>query len=168
MIEIIQEYWKSLLWTDGYRYTGVAITLWLLISSVVMGGILALFLAIGRVSSNKFIQFPIWLFTYIFRGTPLYVQLLVFYSGMYTLEIVKGTDFLNAFFRSGLNCTVLALTLNTCAYTTEIFAGLFVPYPMVRLKPRALTVSRRLNCIAALFCLPRYVLRCRLTAMKLF
>lgn len=42
------------------------------------GGILALFLAIGRVSSNKFIQFPIWLFTYIFRGTPLYVQLLVF------------------------------------------------------------------------------------------
>ena len=123
MIEIIQEYWKSLLWTDGYRFTGVAITLWLLISSVVMGGILALFLAIGRVSSNKFIQFPIWLFTYIFRGTPLYVQLLVFYSGMYTLEIVKGTDLLNAFFRSGLNCTVLALTLNTCAYTTEIFAG---------------------------------------------
>ncbi|STW80156.1 Histidine ABC transporter [Klebsiella michiganensis] len=66
MIDIIQEYWKSLLWTDGYRFTGVAITLWLLISSVVMGGILAVFLAIGRVSSNKFIQFPIWLFTYIF------------------------------------------------------------------------------------------------------
>ncbi|STV87481.1 Histidine ABC transporter [Klebsiella michiganensis] len=41
MIDIIQEYWKSLLWTDGYRFTGVAITLWLLISSVVMGGILA-------------------------------------------------------------------------------------------------------------------------------
>ena len=101
----------------------MAITLWLLISSVVMGGILAVFLAIGRVSSNKFIQFPIWLFTYIFRGTPLYVQLLVFYSGMYTLEVVKGTELLNAFFRSGLNCTVLALTLNTCAYTTEIFAG---------------------------------------------
>ena len=58
MIEIIQEYWKSLLWTDGYRFTGVAITLWLLISSVVMGGILAVFLAIGRVSNNKFIQFP--------------------------------------------------------------------------------------------------------------
>lgn len=38
MIEIIQEYWKSLLWTDGYRFTGVAITLWLLISSVVSGG----------------------------------------------------------------------------------------------------------------------------------
>ncbi len=123
MIEILHEYWKPLLWTDGYRFTGVAITLWLLILSVVIGGVMALFLAIGRVSSNKYIQFPIWLFTYIFRGTPLYVQLLVFYSGMYTLEIVKGTEFLNAFFRSGLDCTVLALTLNTCAYTTEIFAG---------------------------------------------
>lgn len=74
MIEIIQEYWKSLLWTDGYRFTGVAITLWLLISSVVVGGILAIFLAIGRVSNNKYIRFPIWLFTYIFRGTPLYVS----------------------------------------------------------------------------------------------
>ena len=80
-------------------------------------------MAVGRVSSNKFIRYPIWLYTYVFRGTPLYVQLLVFYSGMYSLEIVRGTDFLNAFFRSGLNCTILALTLNTCAYTTEIFAG---------------------------------------------
>lgn len=168
MIEIIQEYWKSLLWTDGYRFTGVAITLWLLISSVVMGGILALFLAIGRVSSNKFIQFPIWLFTYIFRGTPLYVQLLVFYSGMYTLEIVKGTDLLNAFFRSGLNCTVLALTLNTCAYTTEILPGRFVRCLMVRLKPHALTVFLHSRCIAALFCPPHCVLRCLRTAMRLF
>ncbi len=135
MIEILHEYWKPLLWTDGYRFTGVAITLWLLILSVVIGGVLALFLAIGRVSSNKYIQFPIWLFTYIFRGTPLYVQLLVFYSGMYTLEIVKGTEFLNAFFRSGLNCTVLALTLNTCAYTTEILPGQSVQCHMGKLKP---------------------------------
>ncbi|AVF33680.1 ABC transporter permease [Rahnella sikkimica] len=123
MIEILQQYGMSLLYSDGYRFTGLAITLWLLISSVVMGGLLAVPMAVGRVSSNKFIRYPIWLYTYIFRGTPLYVQLLVFYSGMYSLEIVRGTDFLNAFFRSGLNCTILALTLNTCAYTTEIFAG---------------------------------------------
>ncbi len=72
MIEFLHEYWTPLLWTDGYRFTGGASTLWLLILSVVIGGVLALFLAIGRVSSNKYIQFPIWLFTYIFRGTPLY------------------------------------------------------------------------------------------------
>jgi len=123
MIDILQQYGMSLLYSDGYRFTGLAVTLWLLISSVVMGGLLAVPMAVGRVSSNKYIRFPIWLYTYVFRGTPLYVQLLVFYSGMYSLEIVRGTDFLNAFFRSGLNCTILALTLNTCAYTTEIFAG---------------------------------------------
>lgn len=123
MIEILQQYGMSLLYSDGYRFTGLAVTLWLLISSVVIGGLLAVPMAVGRVSPNKFIRLPIWLYTYVFRGTPLYVQLLVFYSGMYSLEIVRGTDFLNAFFRSGLNCTILALTLNTCAYTTEIFAG---------------------------------------------
>ncbi|PIJ68610.1 amino acid ABC transporter permease [Erwinia sp. OLTSP20] len=123
MIEIIQEYWKALLWTDGYRFSGVAITLWLLVLSVVTGGCIAVLLAIARVSPYKALRLPVWLFTYVFRGTPLYVQLLVFYSGMYTLEIVKGNELLNAFFRSGLNCTLLALTLNTCAYTTEIFAG---------------------------------------------
>jgi histidine transport system permease protein len=123
MIDILQEYWKALLWTDGYRFSGVAITLWLLIISVALGGCLAILLAIARVSSIKAVRFPVWLFTYLFRGTPLYVQLLVFYSGMYTLDVVKGNDLLNTFFRSGLNCTLLALTLNTCAYTTEIFAG---------------------------------------------
>ena len=158
MIEILHEYWKPLLWTDGYRFTGVAITLWLLILSVVIGGVLALFLAIGRVSSNKYIQFPIWLFTYIFRGTPLYVQLLVFYSGMYTLEIVKGTEFLNAFFRSGLNCTVLALT--------RFLLGQSVRFRMGKLKPPEPMASRLLKCIAALFCLLRCVLRYRHTATK--
>lgn len=123
MIDIIHDYWQALLWSDGYRFSGVAITLWLLIISVVLGGCLAVLLSIARVSPITAVRFPVWLFTYIFRGTPLYVQLLIFYSGMYTLEIVKGNDLLNAFFRSGLNCTLLALTLNTCAYTTEIFAG---------------------------------------------
>ncbi|MEI2263694.1 ABC transporter permease [Erwinia sp. CGal63] len=123
MIDILQEYGKALLWSDGYRFSGVAITLWLLIISVALGGCLAVLLAIARVSSLKVVRLPVWLFTYVFRGTPLYVQLLVFYSGMYTLEVVKGSELLNAFFRSGLNCTLLALTLNTCAYTTEIFAG---------------------------------------------
>ena len=53
MNEIIHEYWKSLIWTDGFRFTGIAITLWLLIASVVMGGILAVFLSVARVSPKR-------------------------------------------------------------------------------------------------------------------
>ncbi|WP_226052730.1 ABC transporter permease [Dickeya chrysanthemi] len=123
MSEILQQYWQALLWSDGYRLTGLAMTLWLLIVSVTFGGLMAIPLAIARVSPRRRYRLPVWAFTYVFRGTPLYVQLLVFYSGVYSLEIVRGTDLLNAFFRSGLNCAVLALALNTCAYTTEIFAG---------------------------------------------
>lgn len=55
----------------------MAVTLWLLIISVALGGLLA----VARVSPRRWISLPVWLFTSIFRGTPLYVQLLVFYSG---------------------------------------------------------------------------------------
>jgi histidine transport system permease protein len=123
VIEILQEYGKSLLWSDGYRFTGVAVTLWLLVASIGIGFCLSIPLAMARVSAKKRYRWPVWLFSYVFRGTPLYVQLLVFYTGVYTLEFVRATDFLNWFFKSGYNCTLLALVLNTCAYTTEIFAG---------------------------------------------
>lgn len=123
MIDIIQQYGRAFLWSDGYQFTGIAVTLWLLVIAVVIGFFLSIPLAIARVSKRKALWLPVWTFSYIFRGTPLYVQLLVFYSGVYTLEFVRSTDFLNWFFRSGYNCTLFALVLNTCAYTTEIFAG---------------------------------------------
>ena len=102
---------------------GAGYTLQLSIGGMFFGLLLGFILALMRLSPIWPVRWLARFYISIFRGTPLYVQLLVFYSGMYTLEIVKGTEFLNAFFRSGLNCTVLALTLNTCAYTTEIFAG---------------------------------------------
>lgn len=123
MLEILQDYWKALLWSDGYHITGLAMTLWILILSVSLGGLFALVLAVGRNSKHFFIKWPIWLFTYVFRGTPLYVQLLIIYTGIYTLSFVNQHQSLNDFFQSGLNCTILAFALNTCAYTTEVFAG---------------------------------------------
>lgn len=123
MLDILQEYWKHLLYTDGFKLTGLAMTLWLLIFSAVGGWCLSIFLAVARASSNPYLSWPVWFFTYLFRGTPFYVQLLIIYSGLYSLSIVKETDFLKEFFRSGLNCVMLALLLNTAAYTTEIYAG---------------------------------------------
>ncbi len=123
MFDLFMEYGKQYLWTDGYHFTGVAVTLWLLVISVLIGFIASIPLAVMRVSEKKRYALPVWLFSYVFRGTPLYVQLLVFYTGVYTLEFVRSTEFLNWFFRSGYYCTLLALVLNTCAYTTEIFAG---------------------------------------------
>ena len=123
MIGILENYWQAYLWSDGPHFSGLAVTLWLLILSVVTGFLLAVPLAIARVSRNPLIRLPVWCYTYVFRGTPLYIQLLFFYTGVYSLHVVRSQDFLNAFFRDGFNCTVLAFALNTCAYMTEIFAG---------------------------------------------
>lgn len=123
MIELIQEYWRNYLYTDGYRFTGLAITLWLLVVSIGIGFCLSVPLAVARVSKKKWLAGAVWLYTYVFRGTPLYVQLLLCYTGLYSLQAVRGTPMLDAFFRDGMNCTLLAFTLNECAYATEIFAG---------------------------------------------
>ncbi|EMO7390882.1 histidine ABC transporter permease HisM, partial [Acinetobacter baumannii] len=61
--------------------------------------------------------------TYVFRGTPLYIQLLIIYSGIYSFDYIHEHQTLDAFFREGINCTILAFALNTGAYTTEIFTG---------------------------------------------
>ncbi|MDG0025927.1 ABC transporter permease [Trinickia sp. Y13] len=123
MIEIIHDYWRNYLFTDGYHITGLAITMWLLVVSIGIGFCLSIPLSVARVSRNKLVAGAVWLYTYIFRGTPLYVQLLLCYTGLYSLEVVRNHELLNAFFRDGMHCTLLAFTLNTCAYTTEIFAG---------------------------------------------
>ncbi|CAN7466797.1 ABC transporter permease [Trinickia sp. LjRoot230] len=123
MIEVIHEYWRNYLFTDGYRFTGLAITLWLLVVSIGIGFCLSIPLAVARVSQNRLLSGAVWLYTYIFRGTPLYVQLLLCYTGIYSLEVVRAHPLLNDFFRDGMHCTLLAFTLNTGAYTTEIFAG---------------------------------------------
>ncbi|WP_127557225.1 ABC transporter permease [Saccharospirillum alexandrii] len=123
MIDIIKEYGQAFLWTDGYQFTGIAVTLFLLVITLVFGFILSIPLAVGRLSKNRFIALPIWLFSYVFRGTPFFVQLLVIYTGIYTLGFVRESDFLDWFFSSGYRCALLALVLNTTAYTIEIFAG---------------------------------------------
>ena len=66
---------------------------------------------------------PIRLYTLVFRGTPLFVQLLIIYSGLASLSLIRDSSNLWWFFRDGMHCVILALALNTCAYTSEILAG---------------------------------------------
>jgi histidine transport system permease protein len=123
VIQIIEQFWRPFLYSDGFEMTGVAMTLWLLATSLAIGFCMALPLAIARNARNPIIRGPVWIYTFVFRGTPLYVQLIVFYTGIYSLHFVHEVAPLNDVFRSGLYCTILAFGLNTAAYTTEIFAG---------------------------------------------
>ena len=101
---------------------GLGVCLVLLLISVGTGFVVSVPLAVARVSSNRALWMPVWLFTYVFRGTPLLVQLFVVYYGFAQFEAVRES-FLWPLLREAWFCAWLAFALNTTAYTTEIFAG---------------------------------------------
>jgi histidine transport system permease protein len=123
MIDLVKQYWQQYLCGTPAHPTGLVITLWLLVASLGLGFILAVPLSVAKASRNWWLSVPVSVYAYVIRGTPLYVQLLLIYSGLYSLDAVRSTPFLSTFFRDAFNCTILAFTLNTAAYTTEIFAG---------------------------------------------
>ena len=107
--------------------SGLWLTAQLTVLSLVAGLILAIPLAVLRISPRRAVSGPVWVFTYFFRGTPMLVQLLLIYYGLGQFEWVQAQwQAENAFwliFREPYGCALVTFTLNTCAYTTEILAG---------------------------------------------
>ena len=101
---------------------GLDNTLLLLIISLPIGFVLSLIFALGRVSTNKFISKPIASYIFVIRGTPLLVQIYLIYFGLGSIEFIRES-FLWYLLREPFWCGVLALTINTVAYGSEIFRG---------------------------------------------
>jgi arginine/ornithine transport system permease protein len=101
---------------------GLRITLLLLVLSISTGFILSVPLAMARVSRHRWLSGPVWLYTYVIRGTPLLVQLYMLYFGLAQFVEVRES-FAWPMLKSAWFCAWLAFALNTTAYTTEIFAG---------------------------------------------
>jgi len=101
---------------------GLKVCLILLTISVGTGFVLSLPLAVARVSARPWLSRPVWLYTYVFRGTPLLVQLFIVYYGLAQFEWVRAS-MAWPLLREAWFCAWLAFSLNTTAYTTEIFAG---------------------------------------------
>jgi arginine/ornithine transport system permease protein len=101
---------------------GLQITLLLLALSLAGGFVLAVPLAMARVSRRRWLSAPVWFYTYVIRGTPLLVQLFMLYFGLAQFEWVRSSAAWTLL-RSPWFCAWAAFTLNTAAYTTEIFAG---------------------------------------------
>ena len=101
---------------------GLQVCLVLLVISVATGFVLSVPLAVARTSSRAWLSRPVWFFTYVFRGTPLLVQLFIVYYGFAQFEGLRNSV-LWPLLREAWFCAWLAFALNTTAYTTEIFAG---------------------------------------------
>ncbi len=101
---------------------GLQLTLELLFLSLACGLLLAVPLALMRVPKNRVASSLVWLYTYVFRGTPLLVQLFIIYYGLSQFDWVRDS-WAWEYLREAYACAILAFTLNTAAYTTEIIAG---------------------------------------------
>ena len=104
-------------------FKGAALTLELTGISVGLGLFLAIGLAFMRVSKNRWIRIPASCFNFYFRGTPLLVQIFLIYYGSGQFQVFLDQIGLWTFFREAYFCAILALMLNTAAYTAEILRG---------------------------------------------
>lgn len=110
----------------------VPLTLQLALHAIAMGAVLALMLALCRISGSPFLEWPTRAYVFAFRGTPLLVQLFLIYYGLGQFPAVRQSVFW-IYLREPYFCAVLALTLNTGAYASEIIRGglLSVPHGQV-------------------------------------
>ena len=100
------------------------ITLKLLSLSLLFGLFLGLFFAILRLNKNYIINRFAYCYSYIFRGTPLLVQIFIIYFGLGQIEYIRSS-ILWVILKEPYWCEIIAFTLNTGAYTSEILRSAF-------------------------------------------
>ena len=101
---------------------GFGVTLQLLVVSGVLGLILAILLLLMRLSGKFYLDWVAQVYIYIFRGTPILVQIFIIYYGLPQFEAIRDSVFWSIL-REPTGCAILALTLNTGAYVSEILRG---------------------------------------------
>lgn len=110
---------------DRFLY-GVWVTLNLTFLALLIGGLLAIPMAIARASRHAVLNPIIWGYTYVFRGTPLLVQTYLIYYGLGQFEVIRQSWLWEPVLSSAWWCALIAFTLNTAAYSTELLRGAIV------------------------------------------
>lgn len=124
--------------------SGLFVTLKLLALSLGFGLLAAVPLALMRVSGNRWVNLPAWLYTYVIRGTPMLVQLFLIYYGLAQFQVVRDSP-LWPLLSNATFCACLAFAINTSAYTAEIIAGSIRSTPHGEIEAaRAVGMSRAL------------------------
>jgi arginine/ornithine transport system permease protein len=101
---------------------GLLNTILLVSLSLFFGGILAVVLALVRTYRLPVLSEFVWLLTYVERGSPLLVQLYLIYYGLSQFVFVRES-ILWVILGNAWWCALIAFSLNTAAYTSEIIRG---------------------------------------------
>ncbi len=104
--------------------SAAVITLKLLSVSLIVGLFIGLAFAILRLNKNFVINKIAYGYSYVFRGTPLLVQIFIIYFGLGQVEYIRST-FLWVILKEPYWCAIIAFSLNTGAYTSEILRSAF-------------------------------------------
>lgn len=108
--------------------SGVPLTLQLAALSLAVGFGLAVTVAAATGSRVAPLRWVAGTYVELFRGTPLLVQIFFIYYGLGQVAFIRHS-FLWPFLREPYWCAVLALALNTSAYTAEIIRGAIAAVP---------------------------------------
>jgi len=126
---------------------GALLTIELTVISLAIGLVCAVPVGIGRLSRSPIIRWPIYAYMFVFRGTPLIAQLFLIYygSGQFVPQL-RAIGLWDGFFREPMFCALLALVLNTTAYTAEILRGAILGVPTGEIEAaKAFGMSRLLQ-----------------------
>jgi octopine/nopaline transport system permease protein len=142
---------------------GLPLTLQLAATSISVGFVIAVILAIALHDGPAMARLPIRAYVGLFRGTPLLVQIFLIYYGLGQFRPTLQAMGLWDFFREPYWCVILALTLNTAAYGAEILRGGLQSVPHGQIEaaracgmPRLLLYRRIILPIALRQALPAY------------
>ncbi|MGJ8525334.1 Histidine transport system permease protein HisM [Halomonadaceae bacterium LMG 33818] len=128
--------------TLNMYWHGFVTTVQLTFLALVTGIVIAVPLSILRGSRCRWIKWPVFGYTYLFRATPLLIQLYIAYYGFTFVPGVKNSIFSFFYYNPFYSCW-LAFALNTAAYTTEIFHGAIKATPRGEVEAaRAFGMSR--------------------------
>ena len=108
--------------------SGVWTTLWLTVTAMVLGVLLGIVLAVMRLSPNPVLSGTAWFYIWVFRGTPVLVQLVICgnLNSLYrqiSLGIPFGPEWFTFETRNlipPVAAALLGLALNEAAYMSEI------------------------------------------------
>ena len=102
---------------------GLVVTLKLVASSMTLGALLAIPLAMARIRRRGAVDRLAFGYVYFFRGTPLLAQTFLIYYGAGQFGDQLRALGLWGIFREAYWCVLAAFTFNTAAYQAEILAG---------------------------------------------
>lgn len=120
--------WEFLRDIFGQLISGVPLTLKLSAMALLAGFVLAVLVASAASSRVRPIRWLALTHVELFRGTPLLVQIFLIYYGLGQIPGLRQSA-LWPFIREPYWCAVIALALNTSAYTAEIIRGALAAVP---------------------------------------